>query len=56
VLAWSLPTLISRKLDTLRPLSSSAEGRIEAVALDVARAADVESAVNAIVERHGRLD
>jgi NAD(P)-dependent dehydrogenase (short-subunit alcohol dehydrogenase family) len=35
---------------------SSAEKRIEAVALDVARVADVESTVNAIVERHGRLD
>jgi len=35
---------------------SSAGRRIEAAALDVSRAADVESIVNAIVERHGRLD
>src|SRR5687767_15957932 len=35
---------------------NSPEKRIEAVALDVSRAADVESTVNAIVERHGRLD
>jgi NAD(P)-dependent dehydrogenase (short-subunit alcohol dehydrogenase family) len=31
-------------------------GRIEALALDVSRAADVESAVNSVAELHGRLD
>jgi len=35
---------------------SSAGKQIEAVALDVSQAADVESSVKTIVERHGRLD